>query len=140
VLLDLNFKNAVSLLPGEATAQAPGELETKHEGENVYIRLARKFINLNELSIDLIDSINPFEHAYEILSKNLDERILRTIHGSIASARIPMSHEEAAMLWPSIKGFVQGRGREPNLNAQDPREQRLAQALSVVRAAKRATG
>jgi len=141
VLLDLNFKNAVSPLPGDAVPpDAAGELETKRDGENVYIKLAKKFINLNELSIDLIDSINPFEHAYEILSKNLDERVLRTIHGSIASARIPMSDDEAAMLWPSIKAFVQNRSREPNLNAPDPREQRLAQALSVVRAAKRAAG
>lgn len=140
VLLDLNFKNAVSPLPGDAVPETAGELETKREGENVYIRLAKKFINLDDLSIDLIDSINPFEHAYEILSKNLDERVLRTIHSSIASARIPMSHEEAAMLWPSIKAFTQNRGREPNLNAPDPREQRLAQALSVVRAAKRAAG
>ena len=136
VLLDLNFKNAVSLLPGDAVGEGNGELEVKRDGENVYIKLARKFVNLDELSIDLIDSINPFQHAYEILSKNLDENILRTIHGTIASARIPMSDDEAAMLWPGIKAFKQTRNREPNLNAPDPREQRLAQALAVIRAAK----
>ena len=137
VLLDLNFKNAVSLLPGEAVPAASGQLEVKREGENVLIKLAKKFVNLDELSIDLIDSINPFEHAYEILSKHLDERVLRTIHGNVVAARLPMSDEEAAMLWPSVKAFVQSRQREPNLNAQDPREQRLAHALSIVRAAKR---
>jgi hypothetical protein len=138
LLLDLNFKNAVSPPSDPTGTEGSAGVETKREGENVYIKLARKFINLDELSIDLIDSINPFEHAYEILSKNLDERVLRTIHSTISSARIPMSDEEAAMLWPSIKAFAQSRGREPNLNAPDPREQRLAQALSVVRAAKRA--
>uniref|UniRef100_E6Q0T2 Putative DNA helicase / endonuclease n=1 Tax=mine drainage metagenome TaxID=410659 RepID=E6Q0T2_9ZZZZ len=137
VLLDLNFKNAISLLPADAIGEGNGELEVKREGENVLVKLAGKFINLASLSIDLIDSINPFEHAYEILSKNLDERILKTIHGSIVSARIPMSDEEAAMLWPAIKAFKQNRGREPNLNAQDPREQRLAQAHQVILAAKR---
>ncbi len=137
VLLDLNFKNAVSPEPGDPNPTTNGELETKHEGENVLIKLAKKFVNLDELSIDLIDSINPFEHAYEILSKNLDERILRTIHGNIAAARLPMSDEEAAMLWPSVKAFFQSRGREPNLNAPDPREQRLAHALSIIRNAKR---
>jgi hypothetical protein len=137
VLLDLNFKNAVSPEPGDLDPTTDGELETKREGENVLIRLGKKFVNLDELSIDLIDSINPFEHAYEILSKNLDERILRTIHGNIVAGRLPMSDEEAAMLWPSVKAFFQNRGREPNLNAQDPREQRLAHALSIIRGAKR---
>ena len=137
VLLDLNFKNAVSPEPGDSEPATNGELETKREGENVLVKLARKFVNLDDLSIDLIDSINPFEHAYEILSKNLDERVLRTIHGNIVAGRLPMNDEEAAMLWPSVKAFTQNRDREPNLNAQDPREQRLAHALSIIRNAKR---
>jgi len=137
VLLDLNFKNAVSPEPGGPNPETNGELEIKQEGENVLIKLARKFVDLNSLSIDLIDSINPFQHAYEILSKNLDEGILRTIHGSVVASRLPMSDDEAAMLWPSVKAFVQNRGHEPNLNAQDPREQRLAQALSIIRNARR---
>ncbi len=139
VLLDLNFKNAVSPEPGDPNPETSGELEIKREGENVLIKLAKKFVNLDDLSIDLIDSINPFEHAYEILSKHLDERVLRTIHGNIVAARLPMSDDEAAMLWPSVKAFVQSHQREPNLNAQDPREQRLAHALSIIRAAKRQT-
>jgi hypothetical protein len=139
VLLDLNFKNAVSPEPGDPIPGTIGELEVKHEGENVLIKLAKKFVNLNDLSIDLIDSINPFEHAYEILSKHLDEGVLRTIHGSVVAARLPMGDDEAAMLWPSVKAFVQSHQRDPNLNAQDPREQRLAHALSIIRAAKRQT-
>ena len=138
LLLDLNFRNAVSPNPGDPEPNTIGELETMHEGENVLIKLAKKFVNLDDLSIDLIDGINPFEHAYEILSKNLDERVLRTIHGNVTAARLPMSDEEVAMLWPSVKAFTQSRGREPNLNAQDPREQRLAHALSIVRAENRA--
>jgi hypothetical protein len=104
----------------------------------VLIKLAKKFVNLDDLSIDLIDSINPFEHAYEILSKNLDERVLRTIHSSIAASRLPMTDEEAEMLWPSVKAFRASAGRDPNINAQDPREQRLAQALAIIRGAFRA--
>ena len=139
VLLDLNFKNAVSPDPGDPDPSTSGELEVKREGENVLIKLAKKFVNLDDLSIDLIDSINPFEHAYEILSKHLDEYVLRTIHGNVVAARLPMSDEEAAMLWPSVKVFAKSHEREPNLNAQDPREQRLAHALSIIRAAKRQT-
>lgn len=137
LLLDLNFKNAVAPEPGDPSGISD-ELETRREGENVLIKLAKKFVNLDALSIDLIDSINPFEHAYEILSKNLDERVLRTIHSTVVAGRLPMSDEEAATLWPSIKAFVTIRGHEPNINAQDPREQRLAHGLAIIRAAKRA--
>jgi superfamily II DNA or RNA helicase len=136
LLLDVAFKNAVSPEPGDPDSTG-GLLETKREGENVLVKLARKFVNLNDLSIDLIDSINPFQHAYEILSKQLDESVLRAIHGSVTAARIPMTDEEAAILWPAIKGFAETHGREPNLNAQNPREERLAHALSIIRVAKR---
>lgn len=138
LLLDLNFKNAVSPEPGDpnpTTAEFP---EIRHDGENVLIKLAKQFVNLDALSIDLIDSINPFEHAYEILAKNLDEGILRTIHGTVIAGRLPMSEDEAALLWPEVESFARNRGREPNLNAQDPREQRLAHALAIGRAAYRA--
>jgi hypothetical protein len=138
ILLDLNFKNAVSPEPGDPTGGIPGELDVHREGENVLIKLAKKFINLDDLSIDLIDSINPFEHAYEILAKTLDEQVLRTIHSTVVAGRLPMTEEEAAMLWPALKEFVRTRGREPNLNAQDPREQRLAHAQAIGRAAYRA--
>ena len=130
--------NSVSPEPGDPNPETNGELEIKHEGENVLIKLAKKFVNLDELSIDLIDSINPFQHAYEILSKNLDERVLRTIHGSVVASRLPMNDDEAQMLWPNVKAFRERTGREPNINAQDPREQRLAQSLSIIRAAYRA--
>jgi len=136
LLLDLNFKNTVAPEPGDASGTSD-EIETRREGENVLIKLAKKFVNLDDLSIDLIDSINPFEHAYEILSKNLDEGVLRTIHSTVVAGRLPMSDDEAAMLWPSVKAFVTSRGREPSINAQDPREQRLAHALAIIRAAKR---
>lgn len=140
LLLDLNFKNSVAPDPGAPDTATSDEVETRREGENVLIKISKRFINLDELSIDLIDSINPFEHAYEILAKNLDESVLRTIHSTVVAGRLPMSDEEAAMLWPAIKAFESDRGREPNLNAQDPREQRLAHALTIIRAAKRATG
>lgn len=138
LLLDLNFKNAVSPEPGDLNPTTNGELETRRDGENVLIKLGKKFVNLDELSIDLIDSINPLEHAYQILAKNLDEGVLRTIHSTVVAGRLPMSEEEAAQLWPALTAFVQTHGREPNLNAQDPREQRLAHAHAIGKAAFRA--
>ena len=34
--------------------------------------MANKFVNVKDLDIDLIDSINPFQLAYEIMSKSVD--------------------------------------------------------------------
>ena len=50
--------------------------ERDKENRNL-IKMANKFINVNDLNIELIDSINPFQSAYEILSRNVDAKTLR---------------------------------------------------------------
>jgi hypothetical protein len=107
-----------------------GEIEVV--GDKRFIRMAGKFINIDDLSIDLIDSINPFQRAYEILSKDLNAPTLKVIQDCIAATRIQMSDEEAILLFPKVKGFVQKEGRQPNINALDPLEQRMAQALIYI--------
>ena len=44
-----------------------------------------------------------------------------------------MTQEEAEKLYPRIKEFIQREGREPNLNAPNGREVRLAEALAFLR-------
>ena len=44
--------------------------EIKETGDQRFIRMTGKFINIDELNIDLIDTINPFQQAFEILSKS----------------------------------------------------------------------
>lgn len=107
------------------------------EANNNLIKLADKFINVQDLSIDLIDSINPFQQAYEIMSKSVDKETLKRIHGAITANKIQMSEEEATSLYPRIKEFKQTHGREPDLNAADAMEQRMAQALEWLREQKR---
>lgn len=101
------------------------------------IKMADKFINVKDLDIDLINSINPFQLAYEIMSKSVDADVLKRIHGAIAARRIQMTEEEAVALWPRIKSFNETHGREPSLTAQNPMERRLAEALEWIRAKKR---
>ncbi len=107
------------------------------ELNNNLIKMADKFINVKDLDIDLIDSINPFQLAYEIMSKSVDADVLKRIHGAITARRIQMTDEEAVALWPRIKGFNETHGREPGLAAQNPMERRLAEALEWIRAKKR---
>jgi hypothetical protein len=101
------------------------------------IKMADKFINVKDLDIDLIDSINPFQLAYEIMSKSVDADVLKRIHGAITARRIQMTEEEAVALWPRIKSFNETHGREPSLTVQNPMERRLAEALEWIRAKKR---
>ncbi|MFB6418208.1 MULTISPECIES: DEAD/DEAH box helicase [Bradyrhizobium] len=101
------------------------------------IKMADKFVNVKELDIDLINSINPFQLAYEIMSKSVDADVLKRIHGAITARRIQMTEEEAVALWPRIKSFNETHGREPSLTAQNPMERRLAEALEWIRAKKR---
>lgn len=48
----------------------------------------RKFVNVRDLDIDLIDRINPFEAAYSVLAKAMNENTLRQVQATIAAKRI----------------------------------------------------
>ncbi|MCS5960632.1 hypothetical protein LNP74_16590 [Klebsiella pneumoniae subsp. pneumoniae] len=80
--------------------------EIKEEGGKKFVRMADKFINIDELHIDLIDQVNPFQRAFEILSKAINTDTLRLIQDSIESTRMQMSKEEAIALWPKVQEFV----------------------------------
>ena len=105
-----------------------------------FICLAGRFINIDELSIDLIDSINPFQKAFEILSKTLDQRTFRLIQECVESTRIKMTDELALQLYPKIKQFVKTNSREPDIRSSDPMEQQLASALLHLRMQRRKAG
>jgi len=115
-----------------------GEIEVV--GDKRFIRMAGQFINIDDLNIDLIDSINPFQRAYEILSKDVNAPTLKVIQDCIAATRIQMTDEEVRELFPKIKPFVQEKGRPPNINALDPQEQRMAQALIFIQKLRRQRG
>lgn len=109
----------------------------EQQGDTQFVRMAEKLINIDEISIDLIDSINPFQRAYEILSKSVTADVLKTIHGAITSTKVAMSEEEAVSLYPRIKAFVAEKKVEPNLVSSNPLERRMAEALAWIREAKR---
>jgi DNA or RNA helicases of superfamily II len=102
-------------------------------GGNQFVKMGEKFINIENLNIDLIDSINPFHGAYEILSKSVTAGVLKTIQEVVTATRADVSEDEAIMLWPRIKAFRAENGREPSLTATDQIEQRLAVVLAYIR-------
>src|SRR5262249_22566549 len=96
--------------------------EIKESGDKRFITMAGRFVNIDELSIDLIDQVNPFQKAFEVLSKQITAKVFKLIQEHIEATRIQMTDEEAIILWPKVKDFVKMHDREPNLNALDERE------------------
>ena len=114
--------------------------EIEQVGDKRFIRMAGKFINIDELHIDLIDSINPFQKAFEILSKTVTVNVFKSIMECIAATRSQMTEEEAVYLWPKIKQFKRLSGLEPSLSAIDPQERRMAEALVYIKHQRRQKG
>ncbi len=98
-------------------------------GDKKFIKMADKFVNIDELHIDLIDQINPFQKAFEILSKSVTTHILKLIQESIEATRIEMTPEEAVILYKKIPAFKSEHGRMPDVNSRDFTERRMAEAL-----------
>lgn len=107
--------------------------EIKQEGNKQFVRMAGKFVNIEDLHIDLIDSINPFQKAFEILSKSVTTRVLKLIQEAINATRIEMTEAEALLLAPKFKAFQQHAQRNPEINASDPLERRLAEFVLYMR-------
>jgi len=111
--------------------------ETKDVGDRRFIKMADKFVNIDEINIDLIDSVNPFQKAFEILSKAVTTQVLRVIQEAIAATRIDVTEEEAELLWPKINLFYELHGRKPDINSRNEQEKRMAEVLAYLQRKKR---
>ena len=103
--------------------------EIKETGDKRFIRMAGSFVDIDDIHIDLIDRINPFQKAFEILSKSVTTKVLKIIQDHIEATRIKMDFEEAKILWPKIQEFVKMYKKEPNLRSNDPLERRMAECV-----------
>ena len=111
--------------------------EIKETGDKRFIRMAGQFVNIDELDIDMIDRVNPFQKAYEILSKSVTKQILKVIRETIEATRIEMTFDESRILWPKVNEFVKTYNREPDINSINPIEKRLAETIIYLRNEKR---
>ena len=116
---------------------------TVDEHGREFINIANKFCNngieIDKLSINLIDSINPFQKAYEILSKSLTPEVFKTIQFSLEEQRSDMTIEEAIIL---VKNYLprykeEHHGAIPLLSDTDPLAKRIALAIGFIAKKKR---
>jgi hypothetical protein len=88
----------------------------------------RRFaMDVRELDIDLIDSKNPFEAAYNILSKTMDPHLLRQVQEAIAARRTKLTPEEARRYAVKAVEFKRERGKPPVITSPDAWEKTLAE-------------
>jgi hypothetical protein len=106
--------------------------EVKETGDKRFIRMANTFVNIDDLHIDLIDQVNPFQKAFEILSKSVTTKVLRVIQETIEATRISITEDEVLLLYPKIKEFIAMYGKKPNISSGDPLERRMAEAIIFI--------
>lgn len=103
--------------------------EVRQVGDKRFIKMAEKFVNIDDIDINLIDSVNPFQRAFEVMSKSVTPSVLRIISDTITATRIEISDEEALILWPKIQVWAKVNGRKPDVRSDEPTEKRYAETL-----------
>ncbi|MFG6667137.1 DEAD/DEAH box helicase [Halomonas sp. HNIBRBA4712] len=119
-------QQAKQLLEGEST------VDTNDPKPNTaLIAGVRKFVNVHDLDIDLIDRINPFSEAYAILAKTMSEDSLKQVAAVISGKRTNLTPEDAKELAVRAFKFKRERGRLPSISSQDAWEQRMAEGAAA---------
>lgn len=115
----------------EITEEERSERQARSSSRTL-IDLTRN-LDIGELNINLIRTVDPWRDSYAILSKQLDEGMLKQIKSHIATTRCDMTEEEAKRWTDDIESFVNNHGRDPDIDAESPREKRMAMALRFIR-------
>lgn len=117
-----------------STAMQGAEVVEQADGKK-FLAVAGKFIEVEKISVNLIDTINPFQRAYEILSKSITPEVLRTIEDVIEEQRSDMTKEEAILLCQKYLPQYQAEhnGAVPSLHDAEPLNRRIAQAIAYIK-------
>ena len=108
------------------------------QADKRFIRMAGQFVNIDDIHIDLIDQVNPFQRAYEILSKSVTPKVLKLIQDVIETSRIKMTVEEALIYYPEkVQKFMKTFNREPSIKSADFNERRMAEAILFLKELRR---
>ena len=120
-------QQAAKIVTETATEDASGELRAN----TTFVDGVRKFMNVRELDIDLIDRINPFDAAYAILAKAMNEGTLRQVQAAISARKATLTEEEARAFAVRAVQWKRERGRAPEATSQDPWERQLAEGVAA---------
>ncbi|GGI89947.1 DEAD/DEAH box helicase [Polymorphobacter multimanifer] len=137
-------QKAKQLAAGSDAGADAAEGDVEARSNTALIEGVRRFaIEVKDLDIDLIDRINPFEAAYSVLAKAMNEGTLKQVAAVIGKRKVSIPYEEARDLAVRALQWKKERGRAPEITSQDPWEKRLAEgvaALAKYRAQQAANG
>lgn len=88
-------------------------------------------MDVRDLDIDLIDSINPFEAAYAVLAKSMNQDTLKQVAAVISAKRTALTAEEAKDLAGRAVRFKREHGRLPSIDSADAWEKKLAEGAAA---------
>ncbi|WP_419744494.1 DEAD/DEAH box helicase [Staphylococcus sp. LKG3-1] len=106
-----------------------GSKTSSEDGNREIIKMADRFINIDELNIDLIDSVNPFQRAYEMISRDINASTLQFVQDYISSKKYEFTQEQLIDAYQRAKQFRSENGHNPDRNSKDEGERYLAFAL-----------
>ena len=120
-------QQASKIIVETAVDDGGGELKASTS----FVDGVRKFMSVRELDIDLIDHINPFDAAYAILAKAMNETTLRQVQAAIGARKTTLTEEEARAYAVRAVQWKRDRGRAPEVTSQDPWERQLAEGVAA---------
>lgn len=126
--LNLTQKAKELALVGGGVVEGDGDKSPN----TAFVDGVRKFVNVQDLDIDLIDRINPFGEAYAILAKTMSEESLKQVAAVIGAKRLTLTVEEARELAKRALKFKQERGRLPSITSPDAWEKRMAEGVAFL--------
>lgn len=94
-----------------------------------FLKFGNKLVMVDELSIDLIRQVCPFQEAYKVMSKDLDVPTLKIIQREIDKFKYNFTIDELLYIYPLIKRFMSEKRRLPLKDSVDEYERRLAFAI-----------
>ena len=92
----------------------------KQVADKRFIRMAGSFVDIDDIHIDLIDRVNPFQEAFEVLSKSVSAKVLKIIQETIEATR--------------IQEFVKTHNRQPDIKSLIEQEKRMAECIIYLKA------
>ena len=120
-------QQAAKAITESATEDGTGELRANTS----FVDGVRRFMNVRELDIDLIDHINPFDAAVAILAKAMNAGLLRQVQAAITARKTTLTEDEARAYALRAVQWKRERGRAPEITSQDPWERQLAEGVAA---------
>ncbi len=114
--------------------QTAVKMEEKVNANLGLLEGVRRFVlHVRELSVDLIDAINPFGEAYAVLARTMNEDTLRQMQEKIAAKKVSIPEGEALTLARRALDWQREKGRPVQIASADAWERRLAEGVAAYR-------